>query len=115
MKAYVVTDKNECVYSTVVFAETRGKAIALAQHTDACEDLPFTQITAHRAPQLDKYYRGKYEMDWNDANDRIAMCKDAGFSCVSEISDPICAECPAKEYCYRYLDRYPHIGSMANE
>lgn len=105
MKAYIVTDKYECEYSTVVFAETRGKAIALAQHTDACEDVPFTDITAHRAPQLDKYYRGKYEMDWFNADDRIAMCKDAGFHCADEVREPECVECPAKDYCDRYLDR----------
>lgn len=104
MKAYIVTDKNECVYSTVVFAETRGKAITLAQNTDACEDLPFTQIRALRAPQLDKYYRGKCEMDWCNADDRIAMCKYAGFRCSDEVWEPECVECPAKEYCERYLD-----------
>ena len=105
MKAYIVTDIDECVYSTVVFAETRGKAIALAQHTDACEDVPFTRISAHRAPQLDKCYRGKYEMDWFNSDDRIAMCKYAGFCCCDEVYDPECDACPAKEYCNRYLDR----------
>lgn len=104
MKAYVVTDKNECVYSTVVFAETRGKAIALAKSTDACEDVPFTEISAHRVPQMDKYYRGKSEMDWNNADDRIAMCKEAGFSCAAEVWEPECKSCPAKSYCDRYQD-----------
>ena len=104
MKAYVVTDKNECVYSTIVFAETRGKAIVLAQSTDACEDVPFTEISAHRVPQMDKYYRGKSEMDWNNADDRIAMCKEAGFSCAAEVGEPECKDCPAKNYCDRYQD-----------
>lgn len=105
MKAYVVTDKNECVYSTVVFAETRGKAIALAQSTDACEDVPFTEISARRVPQMDKYYRGKSEMDWYNADDRIALCKEAGFSCSDEVLEPECEICPAKEYCDRYQDK----------
>ena len=104
MKAYIVTDKYECEYSTVVFAETRGKAIALAKHTDACEDVPFTRISARRCQQLDKYYRGKYEMDWGNSDDRIAMCKYAGFFCSFEIDEPDCDACPSKEYCERYLD-----------
>lgn len=105
VKAYVVTNKNECVYSTVVFAETRGKAIVLAQSTDACEDVPFTEISAHRVPQMDKYYRGKSEMAWYNPDDRIALVKEAGFHCADEIWEPDCVDCPAKEYCDRYQDR----------
>lgn len=105
IKAYEVQDKNECLYATIVFAETRGKAIALAQHTDACEDAEFTRITARRVPQMDKYYRGRSEMDWLNAGDRIAMCKDAGFACSSEVWEPECEMCSAKDCCHRYQDR----------
>lgn len=39
MKAWVVTDKDSYEGgSTVVFAETRGKAKLKAQRTNACED-----------------------------------------------------------------------------
>ena len=95
MKAYNVRDKNS-FYSTVVFAESSNKAKAIAMHTYACEDVPYTDIRTQRMPMLDKYYRGKNEMDWYDDADRIAMVKDGGFWCF-EISE--CPSCPAKQYC----------------
>ena len=97
MKAYIITDLQgyaDC--STVVFAETSGKAKAIAIHTDAFEDYEFTEISARRIPKLDKYYRGKKEMDWYDDDDRIALVKDGKFHCF-EVSE--CPNCPAKEYC----------------
>lgn len=45
MKAWLVREKGEFV-AAVVFAETRGKAMALAKCTDCCEDVPFTSIEA---------------------------------------------------------------------
>ena len=45
---------------------------------------------------LDKYYRGKKEMDWYDDADRIAMVKDGKFHCFE---DAECPNCPAKQYC----------------
>lgn len=70
MKAWLVREKGEFC-ATVVFAETRGKAKALAQSTDACEDLAFCDIEAYRRPSLDKYYvTGKREMYWFNAEDR---------------------------------------------
>lgn len=101
MKAYSVTDKNECAFSTIVFAETAGKARAIAQHTDACEDVDFTDIRAIRVPALDDAYQGRQEMDWMDDNDRVRMVKDAGYRCSYEvsISETKCRECPAFEWC----------------
>ena len=96
MKAYNVRDKNS-FYSTVVFAESSNKAKAIAMHTDACEDVPYTDIRTKRMPMLDKYYRGKKEMDWYDDDDRIAMVKDGKFHCFDGIEE--CKNCPAKEYC----------------
>lgn len=106
MKAYIAQEQIEYTSSTVVFAETPGKARAIAMRSDAMEwyDLSFTEIWVRRAPQMDKYYRGLPEMDWLDENDRIAMVKDAGFSCSYEfdIADLDCETCPAKEWCDRY-------------
>ena len=55
MKAWLVREKDEFA-ATVVFAETRGKARALAMSTEACEDANFTDIEVHRKSQMDKYY-----------------------------------------------------------
>ena len=101
MKAYRVSDKNS-FYSTVVFAESSNKAKAIAMHTDACEDVPYTDIRTNRMPMLDKYYRGLNEMDWYDDNDRIAMVKDGNFHCFE---DRECPNCPAKQYC-DYCEEY---------
>ena len=97
MKAYSVRDKNSAC-ATVVFAESSVKARFIAMNTDACEDVPYIDIRAKRMPMLDKYYRGKSEMDWYDDDDRIAMVKDGGFWCF-EISE--CPNCPAKQWCDR--------------
>ena len=60
MKAWLVRETDgEC--STVIFAETRGKARSMALATDCCEDAKFTDIEVYRQPQIDKYYKdGKY-------------------------------------------------------
>ena len=98
MKAYKISDlKGYADYSTVVFAETSGKAKAIAITTDAFNDYEFTEISARRVPKLDKYYRvGKKEMDWYDDADRIALVKEGKFHCF-EVSE--CPSCPAREYC----------------
>lgn len=102
MKAYIVQDRWDPLFATVVFAETAGKARAIARNTDACEDLDFIDISARRAPSLDLCYKGKEEMDWNDPEDRLDMVKLAGFECSGEIWDPDCEPCPAKGWCGRY-------------
>lgn len=102
MKAYIVQDRWDPLFATVVFAETAGKARAIARNTDACEDLDFIDISACRVPSLDLCYKGKEEMDWNDPEDRLDMVKLAGFECSREIWDPDCEPCPAKEWCGRY-------------
>ena len=97
MKAWLVYEKNETL-STVVFAETAGKARALAQYTYTCEDVEFCDIRAQRIPQIDKYYTdGKLEMDWFKMEDRVALVKEAGFQCNYDPFD--CESCPAAEWC----------------
>lgn len=105
MKAWSVTDDEEYLYTTIVFAETRGQARVIARSTDACEDVDFIHIRALRRPQLDKYYRGEPEMDWNNDEDRIAMVKD-GMYCSYEVDllPGECMACPAHKWCERYED-----------
>ena len=108
MKAYSVSDANgDMGYEYIVFAETRGKALAYALHNCDCafDGYGWTEMRALRKPQLDRFYRGRNEMDWNDMNDRMAMVKDAGFQCSDEVtvSARECeTECPAHEWCERY-------------
>lgn len=105
MKAWLARVKDEFA-ATVVFAETRGKARALAMHTDACEDADFCDIDVSRKSHMDKYYtQGKKEMDWYNAKDRIALVKDCGFSCIPDAFDLLdCKTCPAVDYCDRCQD-----------
>ena len=105
MKAWLVRERGEFL-ATVVFAETRGKARALAQHTEACEDVNFCDIEVQRMPQADKYYvDGKTEMYWFDAADRLALVKECGFICdFDAFEDEWCEMCSAKEFCDLYTD-----------
>ena len=107
MKAWRVEDeasyKGGC---TVVFAETRGKAHALALNTDCCEDAEWNDVRVTRIPAMDKHYRGKWEMDWYNTEDRIALVKECGWFCNGEYLDRErdCPECPAAEWCGDYQD-----------
>lgn len=104
-KAYLVRIRGE-YFAAVVFAETAGKAKALAMHTDACEDADFTDIEVQRKKEADKYYKpGKWELNWFKAEDRIALVKDCGFTCDpdSHCRDE-CADCPASEFCDDYIE-----------
>lgn len=107
MKAYYVSDRNcDSGYGYVVFAETRGKAIAHALSGCDCafDDYTWTEMRATRRPVLDKFYDGRTEMDWCNMDDRTAMVKYAGFSCSYEVDATVeeCIECLAHEWCDRY-------------
>lgn len=100
-KAYCARPKwEDC--STVVFAESRGKAKSIAMSTEACEDVDFVNIQVHRLPHMEKYYKpGKTKMEWYDLEDRIALVKDAGFHCeYIELTE--CEQYPAREYCDKW-------------
>ena len=97
-KAYYATGKG-CDDATVVFAESSGKAKAIAMSTECCDGLDFVAIEVRRLPHMDKYYKpGKTEMDWYDPEDRIALVMEAGFHC-HYIELPECEQCSAREYC----------------
>ena len=106
MKAYACTDRTECDRYAVVFAETPGKAKMIAQRTDACEDVPFTDIWAKRIPALDDAYRGRNVMDWMNDQDRIRMVRDADYQCSYEVdvTEKKCRACPAFQWCGRAED-----------
>lgn len=103
MKAYQCGTQFEC-YSTIVFAETRGKAKVIAMNSDSLgDDLEFIDIWVRRCPVMDQFYRGRSELDWYDPEDRIAMVKVGGYSCDDDSFDPDdCEKCPAKDYCGRF-------------
>lgn len=107
MKAWCIRD--EVAYEagcTVVFAETRGKAHALALNTDCCEDAEWNDVRVTRLPAMDCMYKpGKVEMDWYNAEDRIALVKECGWHCIDEYYDSDdCKKCPAAEWCDYYQD-----------
>lgn len=104
MKAWVVTDEDSYEGgSTVVFAETRGKAKLKAQRTNACEDADFTRITCRRMPDADKFYKGQDELSWYDEDARIFLVRDHGWECIDG-RDSYCDDCPAKQYCGAWED-----------
>lgn len=110
MKAWIVKERDE-FSAAVVFAETRGKARALAQFTECCEDVRFTDIEVRRMPQADKYHKdGKMQLDWCDPRDRLILVKECGFVCNYDWLDyDECPTCSAREYCDQYKD---HIAEM---
>lgn len=111
MKAWLVKDPDE-FRATVVFAETRGRARALAMATDACEDVDFCDIYVRREPQADKLYKdGKKETDWYDDKDRIVLVKECGFRCEYVELDE-CEVCPARKFCDAYEDKVEELKDI---
>lgn len=105
MKAWLVSVK-DCFGSTVVFAETRGKAKSIALHTDMCYgyDAEFTDIEVNRLSKADSQYKkGKTEMDWYDPNDRRFLVDKCGFHC-EEVDLNECEKCSANDVCDYYQD-----------
>ena len=70
----------------------------------------FLEIHVRRAKNLDKYYKGKREMDWDNDEDRIAMVRDANFACNDDYLEYLdCITCPAKELCSTYEKNKDYI------
>ena len=103
-KAYKVSPKDE-FYSEVIFAETAGQAKSFGLSRDSCSEYSFTELSAYRMPNLDKYYKeGKRYFEWDNPQDRVALVKEAGFVCDDETYEyEDCEICPAKKYCDKYL------------
>lgn len=108
MKAWIITVKDE-PYTSVVFAETRGKARYIALNTEAFEDCEFIDIEVRRVPHMDKYYtEGRTEMDWENPKDRYALVNECGFSC-EYVEWFYCDTCSAKEICDTYQDHLEYM------
>lgn len=106
MKAWGARDeKSEEYECTCVYAETRGKAHALALRTDCCEGAEWNDVRVWRMPEMDKYYRGCSEADWYNSADRIALVSECGWSCNPEyLERDDCMICPANLWCGNYQD-----------
>lgn len=108
MKAYIARNKYEN-FSTVVFAETAGKARSIAMHTDACCDAEFTDIEVRRYPKADNQYDGSSEMEWDNPKYRLFLVAECGFSCADpDYTD--CKSCVAKEECDTYQEYLAEEG-----
>ena len=106
MKAWLVNEKDE-FGAEIVFAETRGKARALALSTDCCEDAKFTDIEVRRMRYADKYYKeGKWHLDWENPKDRIILVRKFDFHCDIDYFDLAdCDVCSAREYCDLFKEK----------
>ena len=106
LKAYSVTDRTDCSYATVVFAESAGKAKAICYQSDNFDGVEWIDLWAKRVPKLDDAYRGRTEMDWCDDRDRLRMVRDADYECSGEvdIDKESCMQCPGFPYCGRAED-----------
>lgn len=103
MKAWKV-DTNDSDYgATIVFAETSGKAKAVAlANCSQFDGLDFTELCARRYKDLDQYYKGEaYPDAWNDDELRLILVRDYAWFCIDGI-DSYCDDCIAKEYCLQW-------------
>ena len=108
MKAFAINEKGNESYTHVVFADTRTEAIRYAMENCGGDfaDVAYTDMRAHMEPKLDAFENGRREMDWNNMEDRVAMVREAGFTCGREIGIKLerCeSQCAAYEWCSRYL------------
>lgn len=99
MKAYKAWDDAlDENYSTIVFAENVREAKKIAFCCDALDDADWISVRVKRQPEADRLYKGKPEIDWWDAETRLALVRDLGWACL----DPYeleCEKCAAKPYC----------------
>lgn len=102
MKAYKVwTEYSEGC--TVVFAETRNEAKVIALSCDCCEDAKYIDICIRRMKELDHLYKGRREIDWYDAETRIILVRDFGWTCV-DVDYSECNNCPANQFCWGFQE-----------
>jgi len=98
MKAYKAWDERSCEQgSTVVFAENYKEAKKIAFTTETCEDALWIDVRVRRFPQMDAHYRGLCEIDWYNAQDRIALVS-LGWSCIEALPFE-CSRCVARKIC----------------
>ena len=104
-KAYSCVDRYEPSNTTIVFAETPGKAKSVAKLSDYFEGTEWNDIYVRRVPELDLEYRGRDEMEWDNDADRIVLVSH-GWHCDPEWYDPEdCKDCAAKDICDYHKER----------
>lgn len=101
MKAWKVYINLDSWWSVILFAETRGKAIAYAKSMDEFMYCEWIDITARRFKEFDQYYKGEPEVDWYDDEMRLILVRDYGWTCDEPLND-MCDKCVAKKYCEWY-------------
>lgn len=93
MKAWLVRE-NSTEGCEVVFAETRGKAKAIALQTDTFSECDFCDLEVCRVAKIDKYYtNGKRRMDWDNQQDRLVLVKEYDFCCRYDEYIDRCQDC----------------------
>lgn len=76
----------------VIFAETRGRAKALALDCDAFEGSEYTDVRVLRLLAADKYIEdGKVGLDWSDLDDLRKIRKLGWFD--EDYTQPRCKQC----------------------
>lgn len=106
MKAWSAIEDYEG-YEVIIFAETAGKAKAIAMTCSLFENCKFTEIKVRRCPKADKAYRGEEFLDFaNNETDTLFAVTELGWYCDNESFDPDgeCRKCCANEHCDRYKD-----------
>lgn len=97
LKAYYAREKDsDC--ATIVFAQNATEAKQIAKVCDCCEGARYIDIRVRRMPEADKLYKGFPEIEWYDAEIRVALVRDFGWQCFEPSWE--CDTCPAKPYCY---------------
>lgn len=103
MKAWTVRDIERLDSGvSIVFAETRAKAISAALGIGNFEDSKWCDIRATRFKEFDDKYIGKTEIDWDDPEIRLILVRDYDWSCM-ETSDR-CEGCSARKWCMHWED-----------
>ena len=103
MKAWYAYEPNIWEYPVIVFAQTPGRARAIALSTDVLYGADFTRIRLRRMPDFNCLGDNEGELDWYDPQTRIALVRDHGWDCYEQTVGE-CANCPAKEWCEYRVD-----------
>ncbi len=103
MKAWIVRDIEYMSSGiSIVFAETRAKAISAALGLDIFEGSEWCDIRATRFKEFDDKYTGKTEYDWYDPEIRLILVRDYDWCCLETSDD--CEDCSAREWCTQWED-----------
>lgn len=104
MKAYSVTTNDGECGCNIVFADSVGKAKALALTLDEFEDCKFTDIVAKRKPKLDGMENCEpRDNPWLNDEIRTILVKEYGWYCF-EPTEEECKKCCCNEFCDYYED-----------